>query len=172
MHRTGGTGASPSALRAFVAGVSAASAFWPLSEAFPALTKAAFDGGQNAESAMMLCCMWFSPLRSVQMEEVSVPSTSTMRPLVRYSAKWWFAYLCCSRPLRCQLTNEARAEPKLVWLCIARRKKTEGQRPSRTQDSWEHLQMFEYRVTDESFRYADYKDVNDYLIRKRQPIHE
>ena len=27
--------------------------------------------------------------------------------------------------------------------------------------------VFEYRVTDESFRYADYKDVNDYLMRKR-----
>ena len=27
--------------------------------------------------------------------------------------------------------------------------------------------VFEYRVTDESFRYADYKDVNDYLMRHR-----
>ena len=32
--------------------------------------------------------------------------------------------------------------------------------------------VFEYRVTDESFRYADYKDVNDYLMRKRQIITE
>ena len=32
--------------------------------------------------------------------------------------------------------------------------------------------VFEYRVTDESFRYADYKDVNDYLMRKRQPVNE
>ncbi len=28
--------------------------------------------------------------------------------------------------------------------------------------------VFEYRVTDESFRYADYKDVNDYLMKKKQ----
>ena len=27
--------------------------------------------------------------------------------------------------------------------------------------------VFEYRVTDESFRYADYKDVNDYLIARK-----
>ena len=32
--------------------------------------------------------------------------------------------------------------------------------------------MFEYRVTDESFRYADYKDVNDYLMRKKRIINE
>lgn len=28
--------------------------------------------------------------------------------------------------------------------------------------------LYDCRVTDESFRYADYKDVNDYLIRKKQ----
>lgn len=27
--------------------------------------------------------------------------------------------------------------------------------------------LFEYRVTDESFRYADYKDINDYLMNKK-----
>lgn len=32
--------------------------------------------------------------------------------------------------------------------------------------------VFEYRVTDESFRYADYKDVNDYLMRKRQRVNQ
>ena len=32
--------------------------------------------------------------------------------------------------------------------------------------------VFEYRVTDESFRYADYKDVNDYLMRKKRTASE
>ena len=32
--------------------------------------------------------------------------------------------------------------------------------------------VFEYRVTDESFRYADYKDVNDYLMRKKRKASE
>lgn len=32
--------------------------------------------------------------------------------------------------------------------------------------------VFEYRVTDESFRYADYKDVNDYLMKKKRTASE
>ena len=51
-----------------------------------------------------------------------------------------------------------------------RRPKVNDQAGRKTAESITN--MFEYHVTDESFRYADYKDVNEYLMRKKRIINE
>ena len=56
-----------------------------------------------------------------------------------------YQYLECYRHIHCFLDNDAAGKEATEFL----------------------HKLFEYRVTDESFRYADYKDINDYLMNKK-----